>query len=56
MTSTRSVDEFSGEFPGAASTLLADLLMQPGLRLTEVARTGDLTQVVRATVETAVPA
>ena len=39
MTSTRSVDEFSGEFPGAASTLLADLLMQPGLRLTEVART-----------------
>lgn len=39
MTSTCPVDEFSGEFPGAASTLLADLLMQPGLRLTEVART-----------------
>jgi hypothetical protein len=39
VTSTCPVDEFSGEFPGAASTLLADLLMQPGLRLTEVART-----------------
>jgi hypothetical protein len=39
VTSTCLVDEFSGEFPGAASTLLADLLMQPGLRLTEVART-----------------
>jgi hypothetical protein len=39
VTSPTPVDEFSGEFPGAASTLLADLLVQPGLRLTEVART-----------------
>jgi hypothetical protein len=35
VTSPTPVDEF----PGAASTLLADLLVQPGLRLTEVART-----------------
>jgi hypothetical protein len=39
VTSTAPVDEFSGEFPGAASTLLADLLVVPGLRLVEVART-----------------
>lgn len=39
MTSNCLDDEFSGEFPGAASTLLADLLVQPRLRLTEVART-----------------
>jgi hypothetical protein len=35
VTSSCLVDEF----PGAASTLLADLLTQPGLRLTEAART-----------------
>ena len=39
MTSTRPVDVFAGEFAGAASTLLADLLMEPGLRLRELART-----------------
>ncbi len=39
MTSTCPVDVFAGEFAGAASTLLADLLMEPGLRLREVART-----------------
>ena len=39
MTSRIPVDAFSGEFPGAASTLLADLLVQPDLRLVEVART-----------------
>jgi hypothetical protein len=35
----RPVDDFAGEFAGAASTLLADLLMEPGLRLRELART-----------------
>lgn len=39
MTTRTTVDEFPGEFPGAASTLLADLLVEPGLRLTEAART-----------------
>jgi hypothetical protein len=39
VTSSRTVDEFPGEFPGAASSLLADLLLQRGLRLVEVART-----------------
>jgi Protein of unknown function (DUF2877) len=39
VTSIRPVDVFAGEFAGAASTLLADLLVVPGLRLREVART-----------------
>lgn len=39
MTASLPVDEFSGEYPGAASTLLADLLAEPGLRLSEAART-----------------
>jgi hypothetical protein len=39
VTLTPPVDRFAGEFTGAASTLLADLLTVPGLRLRELVRT-----------------